>query len=242
MANRTCSIKGCGRAVLARRWCSRCYQRWQKYGDPHVAPAASPLRGGSRPTCFVEVGQHFGRWVVTGPEVRISSNRRAAPVKCSCPRGIEKIVAFSDLFDGRSQSCGCLRGEMVAQRNREANPAITHGLTSHPLFDSWRKMLSRCENPADKDWPNYGGRGISLCEAWHDVAVYVAWIETNLGSRPAGMTVDRINNDGNYEPGNVRWATVAEQNRNRRPAERWRLMPGSPAGRERYPRPPGLAS
>lgn len=203
---------------------------------------ADGTRSGSRRTLFVTVGQPFGRWVVTGPEVRISRYRRGAPVRCSCPRGTEKIVGFGDLFSGKSLSCGCLRGERLAQTNREANPAIKHGLTGHPLFDTWRKMLSRCENPADKDWLNYGGRGISLCGAWRDVAAYVAWIEANLGQRPDGMTVDRINNDGNYEPGNLRWATAAEQTRNRRPTERWRLIPDPRGGRERYPQPPGLAS
>lgn len=177
----------------------------------------------SHRTRFVTVGQRFGRWVVTAPEVvaqrteRNPRGHRAAPVKCSCPRGTEKIVNFSDLFGGRSLSCGCLRGEQVAQRNREANPAITHGLTSHPLFDTWRKMLLRCENPADKSWPDYGGRGITVWGDWHDPRKFVAWIEANLGTRPPGMTLDRIDNDGGYEPGNVRWATAFQQRHNRRP-------------------------
>ncbi len=77
-------------------------------------------------------------------------------------------------------------------------------------------MLSRCENPADKDWLNYGGRGITVCGAWHDPAAFTAWINENLGPRPAGMTLDRQDNNGNYVPGNMRWATILQQNRNKR--------------------------
>jgi len=153
---------------------------------------------------------------VTGPEVRISRYRRAAPVKCSCPRGKEKVVGFSDLFSGKSQSCGCLRGEAIGQKNREANPAITHGLTGHELFYTWQGILKRCQNPANKDYPNYGGRGITVCAEWRDVAAFITWIEANLGPRPAGMSLDRVNPDGNYEPGNVRWATALQQRHNRR--------------------------
>jgi hypothetical protein len=83
-------------------------------------------------------------------------------------------------------------------------------------------MLQRCENPASKDWHNYGGRGIGVCDAWHDVTAFISWMEENLGPRPEGMSIDRINNNGNYEPGNVRWATRSQQVRNSR---RWPLSP-----------------
>jgi hypothetical protein len=179
-------------------------------------------------TLFIAVGQRFGRWTVTGQEIRVQQTernpygRRAVPVKCSCQRGTEKIVTFGDLLSGKSQGCGCLRNERASRRNREANPAITHGMTKHPLFDTWRKILSRCENPADKDWPNYGGRGITVCDAWHDVTAFAAWIDENLGPRPAGMTLDREDNNGNYVPGNMRWATILQQNRNKRTVrQRW---------------------
>jgi hypothetical protein len=100
---------------------------------------------------------------------------------------------------------------------REANPAIKHGLSGHPLFDTWRNILSRCEKPADKSWADYGGRGIQVFDEWHDVAVFIAWVDANLGPRPEGHSIDRIDNDGSYEPGNVRWATALTQRRNRRP-------------------------
>ena len=78
-------------------------------------------------------------------------------------------------------------------------------------------MLARCEDPESRSYRNYGRRGITVCPEWHDVAVFIAWIEANLGPRPVGMTLDRWpDNDGNYEPGNVRWATWPEQHANKR--------------------------
>ena len=225
MANDICVIPGCGSPLLARGWCAKHYQRWRNYGDPNHTPPASRMRDGSKPTRFVVIGQRFGRWVVVNPEVRVSRGRRGAIVKCSCPRGTEKAMAFADLFSGNSKSCGCLRGEVLARRNREANPAITHGMTYHPLFHTWKKILSRCDNPSDKDWPNYGGRGIAVCPQWRDLVTFIGDIESSIGPRPEGKypsgmplyTLDRIDNEaGNYEPGKVRWATATVQRQNRR--------------------------
>ncbi|MFI5064092.1 MAG: hypothetical protein ACHP9Z_08965 [Streptosporangiales bacterium] len=115
----------------------------------------------------------------------------------------------------RTGSCGCRNRERSAERATERN--LSHGLARHPLYDCWRNMLDRCESPADPGYANYGARGIQVCPEWHDVAAFAGWIEANLGPRPQGMTLDRINNDGNYEPGNLRWATHSEQARNQRP-------------------------
>jgi hypothetical protein len=99
-----------------------------------------------------------------------------------------------------------------------------HNLSRHPLYGIWKGMLNRCENPGNSRYPGYGGRGITVCPEWHDVAVFIAWIEKNLGHRPEGRlpggqpvyTLDRIDNDGNYEPGNVQWSDRIQQARNRR--------------------------
>lgn len=77
-------------------------------------------------------------------------------------------------------------------------------------------MLARCENPNHQAYKNYGGRGIAVCAEWRNVAVFIAWVEANLGDRPDGCTLDRINNDGDYEPGNLRWATRRIQSANQR--------------------------
>lgn len=82
----------------------------------------------------------------------------------------------------------------------------------HPLYRMWRGMLSRCENTNVSCYPRYGGRGISVCARWHDFRNFLA----DMGERPEGRSIDRIDNDGNYERGNCRWATDAEQRANRR--------------------------
>lgn len=82
-------------------------------------------------------------------------------------------------------------------------------------------MLARCTNPAARSYRDYGGRGITVCPEWRaDFWAFVAYVADNLGERPDGHTLDRIDNDGNYEPGNVRFATRSEQNRNRRSRKR----------------------
>ena len=89
---------------------------------------------------------------------------------------------------------------------------------AHPLYDVWMQIRVRCKNPESRDWRLYGARGISICEEWDkDFWAFVAAV----GERPSGKTIDRINNYGNYEPGNVRWATPLEQMRNRRPRSEW---------------------
>jgi hypothetical protein len=89
------------------------------------------------------------------------------------------------------------------------------GLRKHPLYRTWEAMLARCENPKHRSYRRYGGRGISVCQRWHDLTNFIADME-RLGPRAPGMTMDRINNDGNYEPGNVRWATARQQSANKR--------------------------
>ena len=102
---------------------------------------------------------------------------------------------------------------------------VSHGLSGHPLYGTWNAMIGRCERSASctpaSFWARYGGRGITVCPEWHDVAVFIAWIEENLGPRPPGMTLDRWpDGDGNYEPGNVRWASRSQQAQNRSPRRR----------------------
>lgn len=94
---------------------------------------------------------------------------------------------------------------------------ITHGMYGHPLYKTWDGMIGRTSRPADVEYHNYGGRGITVCERWRDPQLFIADIERLLGPRPVGWTLDRIDNDGNYEPGNVRWASRKQQRENQRP-------------------------
>jgi hypothetical protein len=106
------------------------------------------------------------------------------------------------LLDGQVVSCGC------SQKRLDGFPR------SHPLYGTWYQMLRRCEDSESDSYDRYGGRGIAVCERWHDPWLFVQDIEA-LGLRPAGATLDRVDNDGDYEPGNVQWAARKAQQRNR---------------------------
>ena len=151
-------------------------------------------------------GKVFGR-LVAGKAERIKGTWK---YHCRCICGNEKLVAGSALSSGLTQSCGCLAKEMRGA----LSPRFKHGRTGTAEYRIWQNMLRRCYDKRHKDFHNYGGRGISVCERWrHSFENFLA----DVGFRPAGLTLDRRNNDGNYEPANVRWATAVEQANNQRP-------------------------
>jgi len=155
----------------------------------------------------VTLDQRYGHGVVIEAEIAIpkrSRPERGARLRCDC--GVIYETTLSHLITGHTRSCGCLI--------REVN--TKHGLNEHDLYKVWIDLVARCENAHCHNYPNYGGRGIRVCDRWHDVGVFVADIERWLGPRPEGMTLDRICTNHDYRLDNVRWATRQEQNQNRR--------------------------
>lgn len=136
--------------------------------------------------------------------------------RCKCSCGNEVVAASGSLNKGLTISCGHVKIEKATARLPEMiKNNVTHGLHGHELYGTWAGMMTRCYDDRHPYYRRYGGRGISVCEEWKDVSKFITDIERLLGSRPVNQTLDRVNNDGNYEPSNVRWATKSEQVRNR---------------------------
>ena len=161
------------------------------------------------------IGKTFDRLTVVS---RSEDAQAGGHVKylCICKCGRRVAVWGHFLRSGHTRSCGCLRNEMLAAIGGR-KPVHGHARVGayHPLYSTWANMHQRCRDANTPSFKNYGGRGITVCGRWSGPDGFPNFL-ADMGERPPGMSLDRIDNDGDYEPGNCRWATAKQQRANRR--------------------------
>lgn len=151
-------------------------------------------------------GQRFGKLIAI--RSNYDREKKVTLWECQCDCGNTCYVRANRLVHGRTKSCGCLRKESNIQKK------TIHGMTGTSIYNTWHSMKARCYNPTDHNYPRYGNRGISVCDEWtNSFESFYEWAISN--GYHEGLSIDRIDNDGNYCPDNCRWVTTKVQNNNR---------------------------
>lgn len=165
------------------------------------------------------IGKKYNKLTITG-EGKTKSGKRGKIftstryVKCICDCGTEKEIDINSILNNGTSSCGCLASERFINLGYHRDSRV--GSEYFRIYTTWSSMMQRCYNSNNKRYNRYGGRGIIVFGLWHDYLEFKKFILEELGEKPTKQhSIDRINNDGNYEPSNVRWATISQQANNK---------------------------
>lgn len=163
----------------------------------------------------IAVGNKYGRLTILAANTSVGKSWNYKSL-CICECGTVKEIFNASLKSGSSQSCGCWNREI----SRMQKTAFKHGYRDDPIYAVWNAMRARCENEKNHAYKDYGARGISVCKEWKDFRNFI----NDMGYRPSdNHSIDRINNNGNYEPSNCRWSTRKEQSNNKRNNVFWSI-------------------